>query len=100
MHTCSVHTRYLVYQRKHNPEFYHVTADISQVAFLALFALVSATMFHLDQSLCLLLPDVFKLTEQSVKRRIKVYNWVILTLTLLDTAMFLFIYFTMMVIHP
>jgi len=41
-------TRYLVYQLEKNPSFMHVEADISQIAFLALFALVSATIFHLD----------------------------------------------------
>ena len=53
---CDVDTRYLVYQKIDDPEPYQVATDISQVAFLALFALCSATMYHIDQSLSLLLP--------------------------------------------
>ena len=66
-------TRYLVFQENDHPSFYHVTADFSQGAFLVLFALGSVTMYHLDLSLRLLLPNVFHLDEKQFNKKIKVY---------------------------
>ena len=46
--TVDTDTRYLVYQKIDDPESYQVATNIAQVAFLTLFALCSATMYHID----------------------------------------------------
>lgn len=46
--TIDVDTRYLVYQKVDDPQLYQITSNIAQVAFLAMFALCSATMYHID----------------------------------------------------
>jgi len=56
--------RYLVFQKLDNPTYFHIAADLSNTAFIALFALVSATVYHLDQALSLVLLDATRQTEQ------------------------------------
>lgn len=46
--TIEPRTRYLVFQLIDDPKYFHITADLSQVSFVALFALVSATVFQID----------------------------------------------------
>ena len=76
-----------------NPTYYQVIFDISQTIFLALLALCSATMYHIDQSLSLLLPDEFKSTQEKALRNIKIYNWAMLVLITIYFGIFLTIFF-------
>ena len=55
--------RYLVFQKLDKPTYFHIAADLSNTAFIALFALVSATVYHLDQALSLVLLDATRQTE-------------------------------------
>ena len=51
-------------------------------------------MYYLDKSLRMLLPNVYKLTEEQVKKDVKIYNIVIMVLLVIYIAMFIFVYFT------
>lgn len=86
--------RYLVFQSIDAPEYYNDTANISQVAFLCLFALICATMYQIDQSLKFLLPLIYKISEEQARKNIRNYNLVMLALVLAYTAVFLWIFFT------
>ena len=46
--TVNPDARYLVFQKIDFPEYFNVTANISQMAFLALFALITATIYQID----------------------------------------------------
>ena len=67
---------------------------MSQVAFLGLFTLISATMYQIDQSLKFLLPFVFKISEEKARRNVKIYNWSIISLLLVFTGLFFYIFYT------
>ena len=86
-------TRYLVFQKIDDPKFYHVISDMSQAAFLALFMLVSATMFHLSQSLKLILPHIYQLNAMKAHRSIVCYNAFCAVLVVLYIGMLVFIFF-------
>ena len=89
----NIDTRYLVFQKLDNPSYYQVTADISQTTFIGLFALVSATMYHIDQSLSLLLPNSDQMTAHKILGYIKIYNTCIFCLAIIYFLTFLFIFF-------
>lgn len=90
----NVGERYLAFQLIDDPEFHQDMGDISQISFLCMFALISSTMYHMDQSLTFLLPERHKQSSSRAKRNVKVYNWLHLVLVLLYLAAFLGIYFT------
>lgn len=99
-----VDTEYLVFQRLDDPEYYHITADISQAAFLALFTLVSATMYHIDQGLALLgrarqaagaeRAEQIAQAAGRALRNTRIYNWALFSLIAAYLGMFVWIYFT------
>lgn len=97
-----------MFQLRDGPTYYQVATDISQTAFIALFMLVSATMFHISQSMALIhrtqsyqvsasgsssrLSSFFQ-DERNARRNIKVYNAVLLSLVSAFLGIFLFIFF-------
>jgi hypothetical protein len=85
-------TRYLVFQLIDEPRFYHITADLAQSAFIALFGLTSCTMYHLYQSLTLCMINSFKSTEAEVIKKIRIYNTVISGIVFAYFATFLVIF--------
>lgn len=78
--------RYFVFQLLDKPEWYHITADFAQSAFITLFGLISSTIFHLNQSLTLVMPPIFKNTEAKAMKKICIYNSVIAVIVILYLA--------------
>lgn len=89
-------TRYLVFQLKDKPKYFHYTADLSDAAYIGLFALISSTIHHVSQSLTFLVPTKpgqTPITAETIKRKIKVYNIIQLSIFVVYISLFLIFFF-------
>lgn len=77
-----------------HPRFTHVFADFSQSFFYALFALVAATVFHIDQALTYVLQGGTRETEAIAKRNILIFNSFMIFVATCYFGTFLWIFFT------
>lgn len=78
-----------------NPKYFHITADLSSAAFIGLYALISATIYHISQSLSLLIPNAERPVQvRDVQRNIRIYNICQFCIVLVYFGLFLWIFFT------
>ena len=83
--------RQFVFQMLDDPNYFHISVDVSQIASLALFALICATMYHINCSLSLLLQHLTGTTVKTARRNIFIFNSTVVLLVLAYTSLFMYI---------
>ena len=88
-------SRYFVLQLMDHPEYWHITGNVAIIVFYVLFALVSTTIFHIDQALTLVLPhkEDHEARLARVRRNMRCYNVSIISLCLVYFAFLIYVFF-------